>query len=265
MITIMGASGFIGRNLTRRLRELNIEYYAPERNESPAGRHLGDVIYCIGVTADFRSRPLETVDAHVCYLMNFLAECDFDSLLYLSTTRLYRHGQRTREEDELKINPSDADDLYNISKALGESLVLSCGKHGRVARISNVYGDDFDSQNFLSSVIRQTLAENRVTIRTAPESEKDYVSIDDVVDGLIAIATRGRHQIYNVASGTNVTNAALVDRLRELTGCSFDFLPGAPQVEFAAIDIGRMRDEFSFNPGQLLDRLGELIDLYKRH
>src|SRR5262249_52328654 len=161
-------------NLCRRLRGLGLEHYAPERDEGLRGRELGGVVYFIGLTAGFRSRPLDTVDAHVCPLASIFRDCILDSILYLLTTRLYgcRSGV-AREEDEIFTRPSEADDLYNVLKAMGESVVLSCGKRGRVARISNVYGGDFDSDNFLSSVIRDALAKGAVTIRTSPDSAKD--------------------------------------------------------------------------------------------
>jgi len=264
MITVLGASGFIGSNLCRRLRESGIAHYAPERAQLLAGRQLGDVIYCIGLTADFRSRVFDTVEAHVCHLATMLHDCEFDSVLYLSTTRLYRRAAGPAQEDDvLSVAPQEADDLYNISKAMGESLVLSRGRCGRVARISNVYGGDFESENFLSAVIREAVATGAVTVRTSPESEKDYVAIDDVVTGLIQIATQGQHPVYNLASGINVTNAALLDRLRELTGCSVEFLAGAPEVKFPPISVRRMREEFGFAPAQLPERLGDLVNLYR--
>src|SRR6267378_3887747 len=142
MITVLGASGFIGSHLVKRLRELNIECLAPGREEQLPGRNLGEVIYCIGLTADFRSRPFDTVDAHVCKLLSVLRDCEFDSLLYLSSTRLYEgHSQTAREEDSLKFGPTNPSDLFGLSKALGESLSLACGKKVRVVRPSNVYGD----------------------------------------------------------------------------------------------------------------------------
>ncbi|MES2850099.1 MAG: hypothetical protein V4685_13660, partial [Bacteroidota bacterium] len=89
MITVLGASGFIGSSIMKKLKEQNTQYFAPERNEVITNRDLGDVIYCIGLTADFRTKPFETVDAHVCKLKQVLNECTFNSLTYLSSSRVY--------------------------------------------------------------------------------------------------------------------------------------------------------------------------------
>ena len=265
-ITVLGASGFIGSVLVKRLQELDREFLAPGRDEKLAGRKLGDIIYCIGLTADFRERPFETVDAHICHLLPILRDCDFDSLLYLSSARIYQgHGTLAREEDSLQVAPSNQDYLYNISKVMGESLSLAAGKRTRVVRLSNVYGEDYTSGNFLSTIIRDAISTPMVTVHNAPDAEKDYVSIHDVVDGLIRIAGEGRQSIYNLASGINVSNLRLTQKISELTGCEITFDPPAAGISFPSINIDRMRSEFGFRPRNLLDDLGNLIESYRKH
>lgn len=266
MITILGAYGFIGSHLVNRLRELRIACHAPEKMEDLPAGNLGDVIYCIGLTSDFRSRPFDTVTAHVCKLLEVLRDCEFDSLLYLSSTRLYgaRLGMAT-EEEALQFAPLNPDELYNISKALGESLSFACGKKVRVARLSNVYGNDFASNNFLSSIIKEAISTKNVTLQTGGDSEKDYININDAVFGLVKIALGGRYDVYNVASGINVSNSVLVKKIGDLTGCVIHIVPGAPRISFPRIDIERIRGEFGFKPSNLLDDLPKLIESYKRH
>jgi nucleoside-diphosphate-sugar epimerase len=263
-ITILGASGFIGSQLVKRLRDSAADFFAPERSAQIAGRPLGHVIYCIGLTSDFRSRPLDTVDAHVCELLRVLKDYDFESLLYLSSTRLY-NAQLTlaRETDAVQVNPSDPSDLYNISKLMGESLALSSGKKVRIARVSNVYGGDFGSDNFLSSIIRDALTKGRIALRTSPDSEKDYVSIDDVTEVLLRIARGGKHEIYNLASGVNVSNRALLEAIRRITNCEVEFLADAPQMRFPPSSIDRVRQEFGFSPRSVLEDLEGLVSLYR--
>lgn len=264
-ITILGASGFIGSHLVTQLREEQINYWAPDRDDFAIyKRHLGHVIYCIGLTADFRSRPFDTVVAHVCKLLKILQDCRFDSLLYLSSTRLYKSTIGiAKEEDEIRVNPLSFDDLYNISKAMGESLSLACEKKTRIVRISNVYGGDFASNNFLSAVIKEAILTKRVILRTSLQSAKDYISINDVVDMLIKIATNGRHQIYNLASGTNVSNIELMEKISNQTGCQVEVAPDALTIIFPKISIQRIREEFNFTPSNVLDDIDKLVETYR--
>jgi len=264
-ITILGASGFIGSALVKRLAQTKVEYLAPARDEKLVKRQLGNVIYCVGLTADFRSRPFDAVEAHVCQLARVLRDCDFKSLTYLSSTRVYRKDKTPAvEEDLLQVSSSNPDDLYNIYKIMGESLSLASGKTVRVVRLSNVYGDDFASQNFLPTVIKEAISNGRVTVHNAPEAEKDYVSIHDAVDGLLKIAIGARQNIYNLASGRNVSNQALLQRISELTGCEVDFDPAAASMSFPPVSIERICSEFEFWPCYLLDDLDQLIDSYRK-
>jgi nucleoside-diphosphate-sugar epimerase len=263
MITILGADGFIGSQLVRRIDELSVEYQAIGRNDVLPTANLGHVIYCIGLTADFRSRPLETVEAHVCNLLQLLRAAEFESLLYLSSTRLYAGTDSSDERQALLVRPENQNDLYNISKAMGESVVLSCGRRTRVARISNVYGGDFTSDNFLADVMKQAVSGERMVLQTARNSAKDYINVTDVVDGLLQIATKGRESIYNLASGVNVSHGELAERVQTLTDCEIEFAVDAQTITFPQIGIERMRDEFDFAPSFLLDDLPTLVKLYE--
>ncbi len=266
MITVLGSSGFVGSHLVERLRGLDVAHFAPGRGDDLPRENLGDVIYCIGLTADFRTKPFETVEAHVCKLLRILQECEFDSLLYLSSMRLYEaHVGEAREEDPIQVAPLNPIDLMNISKAMGESLLFACGTKTRVARLSSVYGSDFASPGFLSAVLKEAISTNQVTLQTSLEAERDYVSIDDVVDALIKIATEGRHRVYNVASGVNVSNRELTQRISELTGCRVEVAPVPSQTTYPRINIDRMREEFGFAPASILDDTEQLVELYRRH
>jgi nucleoside-diphosphate-sugar epimerase len=263
--TVLGASGFIGSNLVRWLRSQNVPHWCPSRETSLRGRHLSHVVYCIGLTGDFRERPSETVQAHVSGLADVLEHAEFDSFLYLSSTRIYAGVSRGTEDASLEVNPNNPEDLYNLSKLLGESICISSRRPNvRIVRLSNVYGNDFSSQNFLSSVLRDVVERRKVVLRTSLNSEKDYVSIDDVVDILPSISHSGQHRIYNVASGNNTSHGALVEKLVQLTGCEVQVLPGTPAVRFPVVAIDRVRNEFGFRPRDVLDSLGALIEGYRQ-
>lgn len=265
-ITVLGASGFIGSALIRRLEASHLEHRAPDWDDDLTGTQLGDVIYCIGLTADFRSRPFETVEAHVGKLLEILRGSDFQSLLYLSSTRLYEPGSGlAREEDSIRVAPLESDNLYNISKLMGESLAFASGKKVRVARLSNVFGDDFSSINFLSAIVKEALSKDELIIQSTTASEKDYVSVNDVAGGLIDVATRGRHEIYNIASGINVSHECLAEKIGELTGAKVRFHPETCPVSQPRISIERMQNEFDFKPARIMDELEGLVDSYRRN
>ncbi len=71
--TVLGGNGFIGSHLGEVIVELAYECDKPKRNDrSIFDRNLGHLIYAVGLTADFRVRPYDTVRAHVSHLMDLL-------------------------------------------------------------------------------------------------------------------------------------------------------------------------------------------------
>ena len=140
MFTVIGASGFIGSHLLAHLQSQGAECFAPRRGERENfGRELGHVIYCAGLTADFREHPFDAVEARdIVYLIEILRSATFDSLLYLSSTRVYAGAAGTGENVRLAVSSLDPDQLYNLSKLTGESVCFATRRgQVRVVRLSN--------------------------------------------------------------------------------------------------------------------------------
>lgn len=266
--TILGASGFIGSHVARLAQAQGHEVFCPCRGERLVDVDLGHVIYCIGLTADFRGRPHDTVAAHVTQLQSLLTQTRFESLVYLSSTRVYgRCGGETcaSEEDLITVDPGDPDDLYNLSKLMGESIALSHGDRIRIARLSNVVGPDFRSRNFLMELIRSCLDKGYVELRTDLDSSKDYVWIDDVAEILLKLGPHGMKPIYNLASGYNTTHHDLLLALGRLAHATFSVAAGAPTICFPPIDTARVKEEFNFKSRDVLACLPELVMSYQSY
>ena len=241
--TVFGAGGFIGSRLARRLEGEGWEVLALARgDERWRDAELGHAFFCVGLTADFRSRPFETIDAHVGFAAEVLRTARFESFLYLSSTRVYARSGGGDETTPLVVDPADPSDLYNLSKLMGEAACLAVDRpQARVARLSNVYGGDAGSDNFLASILREAVATGAIRLRTGLDSEKDYVALEDVLAALVRISVAGRERLYNVASGVNTRHEEIVLAVQALTGCSLSVAPDSPVTRFPAIAIDRLR------------------------
>ncbi len=248
--TVLGASGLIGARLTQLLKEKGEDVFPVGRDaQINYSDELGYVYYCIGVTADYRTRPYETVNAHVHVLQDLLEKARFKALLYLSSTRVYQGANDTTETADLIANPTCAADIYNISKMMGESLCLIHENPSvRVARISNVISDySVDSSlNFFDSILQSVLTNKHLILQTGLESEKDYIDIDDVVDMLYKINIDGGQRIYNLARGINTTTDELLRLLQDNVGFSMNISSQLPVVKFPIINNSRIVSEFDF-------------------
>lgn len=247
MITVLGSGGFIGAHLVAELNWRDLEYQAPARGKPLDGRALGDLVYCVGVTEDFRRRPLDTVAAHVSHLEAVLRVARVDSLVYLSSTRLYEPGPP---------------DLYNLSKLLGESLAEAAGMPALILRLANVYGLDLDSRNFLSSVLQDSISSGVVLLRTSLDSTRNYVAVEDVVTALLRLLEIRATGTYNVAGASNTSHGEILSHIAELTGCSVEVEPEAPTRRSPEIDIERLTREIAFEPEKVVDALPRLVKGY---
>jgi nucleoside-diphosphate-sugar epimerase len=264
--TVLGAGGFIGAALVAWLESQDQEVHAVTRAKLPAlltgRRPAGHVIDCVGLTGDFRVRPLDTAEAHVGVVARCLADLQFDSFLLLSSTRVYARAKATHEDAALPTVPADPSDLYNVTKLAGEALCLTDQRATiRVARLSNVYGILIPAETFLGQVLREGQGTGGVMFHQGPASAKDYVSVAAVVRLLPAIAIAGRERLYNIAAGANTSHAAIANCLRNIAGWQIGFAPDAPTVRHRPIDTTRLATEFGATASDLVADLPTLLAL----
>ncbi|CCG07799.1 NAD-dependent epimerase/dehydratase family protein [Pararhodospirillum photometricum] len=251
--TILGATGLIGGHLVATLSAQGHSVAVPPRDADPATfEDPGHIIYAIGLTADFRQRPFDTVDAHVTRLAQVLRRCPFESLLYLSSTRVYSRTSCTLEDTPLPVAPHSPGDLYQISKLMGESLCLHGGRANvRIARLSNVVAPDTIPRDTFVSALAQAAEKGHIYLESALSSVKDYITLADVGALLPRIAVGGRERIYNVASGVQTSHRQWIDHFVATTGCTWEVAPQALETSFPPIDITRLRQEFAFTPSSV--------------
>jgi nucleoside-diphosphate-sugar epimerase len=264
--TVLGEEGFIGSHIAKLLAARQISYQTYTRDVlDHLDKPLGHLLYCIGLTADFRERPFDTAEAHVHVLSQILQHGNFESLTYLSSTRLYQGAASTEETTPLVVNVLDPGDLFNTSKLLGESLCLWSGRRNvKIVRVSNVVGPRKDNNVFLDQVLQEAFATGEVVFQTAPESCKDFIHVDDVASTILRVASEGRQSIYNLAAGANVSNQRIGEILSSKFGIRVRYTEQARTWAFAPIDISRLKTEFGFSPRPFQDYIVDYITDFRQ-
>ncbi|MBX9872328.1 MAG: NAD-dependent epimerase/dehydratase family protein [Burkholderiaceae bacterium] len=260
--TIIGGNGFVGAALARHLSGLGWTCEIPSRDMPwpQTGRDLGHVFYCAGLTGDYLARAADTVEAHVSLLARVLQSERWESLVYLSSTRLYdalTAGLLAEETARLPVAPQLPRHLFDLTKLTGESLCHAMGRgRARVARLASVYDSPADPNGFLPALLRrvaQAAPGEILAVDSSPQAERDYVHLPDVLRALVDIALRGTQTVYNVASGENVSNARLGEMVERWSGRKLAF--HAPQASSgsAVVDVRRLQQDFGWRPAPLED------------
>ena len=262
--TIFGGHGFIGSHLCQSFEKDGLSYQIVGRQDPLPKGDLGNVFYCAGVTSDFRSRPFATIDAHISTLARVLESSQFSTFTYLSSARLYRHSFMTSEDSKFTVTPLDLEDFVDISKLAGEALCHSTNNESvRIVRLSNVFGKDYLSKNFLTELIESALIKGKIHLRSALASSKDYVDIERTIRVIRRISECGKYRLYNVASGYNISHEKITCLIKKLTGCLVTVEEGASVIKWPIIDVDRITQEFDFKSRHLLDELEGLVTEYK--
>lgn len=264
--TVLGAGGFIGAALQRALPPQPVDFSGLRGQallDSLRQQPLGTLYYCIGMTANFRQQPFATLDANLLLLRQILEHCEFEQLIYLSSTRVYAGLTLAEENQPLLVRPDQSDQLYNLSKLMAENLCLSSGRACKIVRLSNIYGAGMRPWNFLASVLLEAARTGAVTFQTSADSVKDYLSVDDAVRYLLAIADGARYPVYNLASGSNVSNGQIAAWLSQL-GVDCRFAERAPVSRFPDISVARLQQEFGQPHSGLAQALPQLLQHFRR-
>jgi UDP-glucose 4-epimerase len=129
--------------------------------------------------------------------------------------------------------PMDLDSPYQISKVVGEFYcVYYHRQHGIPtvrARFQNVYGPGEILgagrwrgtpatvwRNVTPTFIYRALKEMPLVLDNGGEATRDFIYVDDIVDGLVRCATRGRAgDVYNLASGIETSIRELAELINE--------------------------------------------------
>jgi nucleoside-diphosphate-sugar epimerase len=263
LFTVFGADGFVGRRLVARLAGQGHVVQPVGRDDDFLKKraNLGHVLYCAGVTGSrFKTEQFRVVDAHVSAMAKVLEHAKYESFLYMSSARTYEESlEGTSESAQFRVDPSRISDFYNLSKLMGESLILNSGVNSaRIVRVSYAVDIADDSTDNITEFVRAARS-GMVRFLAHRDSVKDYVVMEDILSVMPHIALHGEATTYNVASGRNTSTREIAEMLVEETGCAVDFADEESIRSPLPIDVTLLKREMSFSPQSVLDYARRVI------
>ncbi|MFI6960581.1 dTDP-glucose 4,6-dehydratase [Streptomyces sp. NPDC050255] len=177
------------------------------------------------------------------------------TFVHISTDEVYGsidEGSWTESEPLAPNSP------YSASKASSDLIALSYHRtHGldvRVTRCSNNYGHHHFPEKVIPLFVTHLLDGRPVPLYGDGAHVRDWLHIDDHVQGIELVRTKGRAgEVYNIGGGTELSNKELTALLLEACDAAWD--TDVIHVEDRkghdrrySVDCTRIREELGYEP-----------------
>lgn len=200
-----GASGFIGKNLSKKIDIIPV----PHKNiNQQYSRDFGFFFYLstYGNLAS-QTQDFEVFKANVFDPLNVLEKIinsNFKSFMYVSTSSVKLKKQT----------------MYSRSKKAGEEIMLSVlerySKPICIVRPLSVTGVGEQKEHLIPTLIDAAFTGKTINFVSWPTH--DYIDVDDVTDGMINLAKNSARGVYELGTGTSYSNIEVKDIVESVTG-----------------------------------------------
>ena len=274
-IFVTGGAGFIGIHLCKKLALLhqvtiydNLSNSNQENlpNELNVNLIVGDildysklvdsmknhdiVIHLAAKTSviDSVNDPESTFQTNVQGTQNVIDSCRYhkiSKIIITSSAAIYQNSDKplTETSSTKPLSP------YGQSKLSMEKITLESKINFTILRLFNVYGTD-QSNGVISNFDKNTSQNFPLIIFGDGQAIRDFIHIDDVVDGII-LSMKSKSGIYNIASGNGISINDLAKLFFQISGENSEIIYKSPrkgEIIYSVADITKSKKELRFDP-----------------
>jgi len=214
MISLYGASGFIGSNF----KKIYGDYIEIQRDERKP--KTNQILYFISTVDNYNVHDNITldVDTNLKILCEVLDYCRSEDIVFNFISSWFVYGKTPylpATEDSI-CNPTG---FYSITKKCAEDLLISfCNTYGvkyRIMRLCNVLGagDQKASKkkNAITWMIDELKLDHDIHLYDGGSNCRDVMHVQDVCAAIKLICDNGEYnQIYNIGSGKPTTIGEII-------------------------------------------------------
>lgn len=215
MISVFGGTGFIGSEFCRKY---NGESIIIDRTSFiPKSKR---VLYMISTVDNYNVLTDSKLDinTNLIHLMGVLDECKDKNIEFTFISSWFVYGDTNLPANETSIcNPKG---FYSITKYTAELLIQSFCKtfniKYKIIRLGNVIGNSdgkiSKKKNALQYLINELKCDNKINLYHDGNFYRDYIHVDDVVDGIKFLIDNGENgETYNLSYGKPILFKDIID------------------------------------------------------
>ena len=295
--TITGATGLIGRELTKEVLNLGYKIDAISKHGGMINGFTVsplDLIDPVSVSEYFKNKETDIVihlackipasfndgEAADCFIPNIQATMNMletavslkaSKFIYTSSISLYTMGASVFSEED-RIHPYN---YYSTSKYVGEILCEqfcnSRGLQNMALRISSPYSTYYRHLTIIHRFVQAAVENKNIELWGSGKRSQDFVFIDDVVDAILLATKKDANGVINIASGETISMLQLAKKVlkaAEPTKSRIAFLNKPdPQEDFVPhVNINLAKEKLGYEPKNSIDRgLKKLVSYYRNN
>jgi UDP-glucose 4-epimerase len=231
-ILITGSSGFLGQALTRKLTKLGhkvIPYDLANKKDicdkeqfyQTLKESKATTVIHLAAIADlylFHKNPTLSNKVNIEGTRNILNACQQLNvrLLFASTCCCYGNSPHHPADETTPLQPTES---YALSKQISEEEILKIGLPHCCMRLATFYGPNMRRALVVGTFMDQIQHEEPIYIDGDGKQTRTYTYVDDVVDGIITIATAPpKYTVVNVTTEDETSVLDVVDQVEWVTG-----------------------------------------------
>lgn len=227
-VLIVGANGFLGRNLIQKclFKNWNVTcvYHSQHDHIPPICKRYSynqidkikskyDTVFLIAAVIPYGNfdRPTQQLfQANIKLPLLVATKFSESKVVFSSSCSVYGvHGTEVSEFSSFN-NPS----LYGLTKISAESIVRFHQNY-QIVRYPSLYGQGMNQTTFLPTIVREAKKLKRITLFGNGSRFQNYLHVHDAVEYLLAAAARTESGVYlgvDYKSYSNVEVAKIVKR-----------------------------------------------------
>ena len=237
-ITVLGGSGFVGKSLLQKLESKKFKVKVmvnSSKIKNKFKKFHGDILdkktfenqiknsdIIVNLVGQYNGHISNFIDLNIKGGLNLLESCKGKKnikIILISSIDAYGENMLYASKEKDKPSPQNNYGLIKLhAEKMYENFANIHGLDVIVLRLSNLYGPN-KKNGLILNILKAIKKNGAVSINHNGEQQRDYLFIEDAVDGIIkAIQCRlKKYNVINISSGKRYRSTEIIKLAQELS------------------------------------------------